>query len=692
MEPEPEPDPELSSQPQPEPEPEPEPRIVLRPPPRISLSPAVTGGSRSTLPPYEPWALRRQPRSGLLDRDGFGTIGPGPAFPPPENTPRIIQQRRSVLLGNAGFPWTLVTGVTVTLVSLVLVFRYQPLIDFFRDYEVLLWTIKFVLIMMLAILLVRFKHRNAYDEHTRMSLGYPMGFAPARLGGMRVDGSGLSAASRQANSEAAILRELHTLTALNQQIGARQQMRDAMQDRRRLAVEAREERKRQQKREQASQLVASLPRINMPNCVPCSSRPSSSASNASGAGGSAGPGSVAEWAQRNRPEDCSICLGRLEEEECTRLSCGHMYHHSCIESWLVDGTGRTLRCPLCNLVLLDEPEPNTSEEEDMIEDELDEMGAGLDAALAAEWLVTAAQHAFIMQMARGDDLNFSGGGGGGGGPGSTNRAALGAGTTIDEALDALEAQERRGFGDEMRTESDEDDDDDDDEPPGAQLVPREARIRRQLPAQQPPPREETVAPRGDDYDLDDTIRRFVEEEAERYVQAEARLMAMADVEANAAGVQGPLPAPPAGGRRRSGDGGGVYDDSLFAEDEREPLGDGLQDAPHPLRPVEPGPRVRREIELPEEAQRALEALAAADRAVEIETQNEVWSQRNRERAAAARAAARLEDASDPAADGDAAAETAPGDSTPAVPPYVSSPSGQQRGPGGGADADRTHFV
>jgi hypothetical protein len=503
--------------------------------------------------------------------DSFApTIGPAV---PPQNTPRIIQQRRTVLLsGDAGIPLGLMTSIVATIVSLVLLFKYQELIEFFHAVPTLLWTVRFVLVMMLATLLVRCKTRNGYDDQMR-PLSYPRTQFGQRGGGIRLEGAGHN---RFQNSEAALLRELQTLSTLNQQIGARQQMRDAMNARRRRAIEAREERRRQQKREQASQLVASLPRITLPNSVRSSSRPSSRASNASETA-VAGVTMAPEWAQNNRPEDCSICLAQLEDEECTRLSCGHMYHHSCIESWLVDGTGQTLRCPLCNLVLLDEPELNTSDEEAQREDELAELGAGLDAALAAEWLVSAAQNAFIMQMTRDDSYDT----GGVAGAQAIARRTANFNAALD-SLDSLDAEERAMM--EASTDSDGDDD--------------ETAIQAQT----------SAAPRLDDLDdIENTIQQFVQEEEARMVPDRGGGAADESVAAEAtAAVAG------------QNDGSAGYEGNMH-----EPTGAlGWPPSSHHrvLQPVESGPRVESTVELPDEAHRALRALAEADRAVALQTQ------------------------------------------------------------------------
>lgn len=44
------------------------------------------------------------------------------------------------------------------------------------------------------------------------------------------------------------------------------------------------------------------------------------------------------------PEDCSICVDALAHGDCVRrLGCGHTFHRSCIDLWLV----RRAACPLC---------------------------------------------------------------------------------------------------------------------------------------------------------------------------------------------------------------------------------------------------------------------------------------------------------------------------------------------------------
>jgi hypothetical protein len=43
---------------------------------------------------------------------------------------------------------------------------------------------------------------------------------------------------------------------------------------------------------------------------------------------------------------CAICMDSFEEETYIRpLTCGHIFHSSCVDPWL---TKRRASCPLCN--------------------------------------------------------------------------------------------------------------------------------------------------------------------------------------------------------------------------------------------------------------------------------------------------------------------------------------------------------
>lgn len=48
--------------------------------------------------------------------------------------------------------------------------------------------------------------------------------------------------------------------------------------------------------------------------------------------------------ESDKIESCSICIEPFEQDELvSALSCGHLYHSSCINEWLQ----KTLHCPLC---------------------------------------------------------------------------------------------------------------------------------------------------------------------------------------------------------------------------------------------------------------------------------------------------------------------------------------------------------
>eukprot|EP00438_Fugacium_kawagutii_P009710 Skav211713 [mRNA] locus=scaffold2852:330095:330640:- [translate_table: standard] len=45
------------------------------------------------------------------------------------------------------------------------------------------------------------------------------------------------------------------------------------------------------------------------------------------------------------PGTCSICFDEGSDEKEARLPCGHRFHRSCVERWLLF---RYVRCPICN--------------------------------------------------------------------------------------------------------------------------------------------------------------------------------------------------------------------------------------------------------------------------------------------------------------------------------------------------------
>ena len=44
---------------------------------------------------------------------------------------------------------------------------------------------------------------------------------------------------------------------------------------------------------------------------------------------------------------CSICYSGIQHKECTLLSCGHIYHCKCMESFEKYDILKTLKCPMC---------------------------------------------------------------------------------------------------------------------------------------------------------------------------------------------------------------------------------------------------------------------------------------------------------------------------------------------------------
>ena len=53
-------------------------------------------------------------------------------------------------------------------------------------------------------------------------------------------------------------------------------------------------------------------------------------------------------------EECSICLEEMDApEQLSRLSCGHKFHHCCVEDWLAN----SCTCPCCNATVA----PRTTE-------------------------------------------------------------------------------------------------------------------------------------------------------------------------------------------------------------------------------------------------------------------------------------------------------------------------------------------
>lgn len=57
---------------------------------------------------------------------------------------------------------------------------------------------------------------------------------------------------------------------------------------------------------------------------------------------------------RNEPSSCSICFSCILEEDEVRIlpNCGHYFHISCIDRWLLPCTVNHSSCPLCRAVVI----------------------------------------------------------------------------------------------------------------------------------------------------------------------------------------------------------------------------------------------------------------------------------------------------------------------------------------------------
>jgi hypothetical protein len=298
--------------------------------------------------------LRPRPRPSLAPRSGRRFGANNPRLSPTRREVGPPRPRRQQLGRSRRFPWLLVAGVALTTLVAILCFKLTEVIPEINSHPAFLWSVKLSVLVMLTGVLLRFKaaHNNSIFELSPVDSG-------------------------------TTLRELQTLAALG--VAANNVIGGAGAARRTEAE--RVQRRARAKRAQAAQLIETLPLINVPE-VP--SRTDVGAGDGSAPGGGGDQPDIEQQAIDEQGV-CSICLGAWSDEQCTKLSCGHMFHHDCISSWLLDGTGRNLRCPLCNLVL------KTIEDDD--EEEVRPRVPAFDTALAADWMVTAAQHAFIMQMA-----------------------------------------------------------------------------------------------------------------------------------------------------------------------------------------------------------------------------------------------------------------------------------------------------
>ncbi len=51
----------------------------------------------------------------------------------------------------------------------------------------------------------------------------------------------------------------------------------------------------------------------------------------------------------SREVDCKICLVSMKDEPVMVMTCGHLYHHDCIFTSILDFNDR--KCPECSMVL-----------------------------------------------------------------------------------------------------------------------------------------------------------------------------------------------------------------------------------------------------------------------------------------------------------------------------------------------------
>ncbi|KAF5746187.1 E3 ubiquitin-protein ligase XERICO [Tripterygium wilfordii] len=59
---------------------------------------------------------------------------------------------------------------------------------------------------------------------------------------------------------------------------------------------------------------------------------------------------------KHHEHECSVCLNQFEpESEINCLSCGHLFHKVCLESWL---NYSNITCPMCRTSLMSELEPS----------------------------------------------------------------------------------------------------------------------------------------------------------------------------------------------------------------------------------------------------------------------------------------------------------------------------------------------
>ena len=50
----------------------------------------------------------------------------------------------------------------------------------------------------------------------------------------------------------------------------------------------------------------------------------------------------------NKDDDCAICLDKIKDYDYVILSCKHMFHYKCLQTWLQTKKEYVKLCPLCD--------------------------------------------------------------------------------------------------------------------------------------------------------------------------------------------------------------------------------------------------------------------------------------------------------------------------------------------------------
>ena len=54
----------------------------------------------------------------------------------------------------------------------------------------------------------------------------------------------------------------------------------------------------------------------------------------------------------NKDDDCAICLDKIKDYDYVILSCKHMFHYKCLQSWLQTKKEYVKLCPLIEIKAL----------------------------------------------------------------------------------------------------------------------------------------------------------------------------------------------------------------------------------------------------------------------------------------------------------------------------------------------------